>query len=363
MKQIIGESPFNFLKMMAALLVAGCLAVMYYLAINMKSWVMHNPKRLELYYKHAKRFSETKKKDFLSAHAGFWLYQSYGINGGTPLKRIDRLELKGNGILWQVVEWDVKMPSGKEEKFYQIRTGYVEPYGTMGMDTMCDVYTIHQSFMTSHDTCFGGWNFIDLWVIRKEGDALVVSKRTYEPYRDEAVDFFPHGMLDLVGLGGGGSNKFFKKVTNGTPGAQMELLTSVQGVKNVDSAAVQTNALALPDCLDMNCLSDVVKKRLLDEFDGDIPRRFNIDSAVLFLERYAQPLFVYERFRTFPRPMPDTMRVSCHVKNDGSLDSIRFVRQHDVDKMLADDMALEMKTWHFPRIVMPLEVTYTFTMP
>lgn len=357
--------PEGIPKIAAAVAVAIVAAGAYYLAVNLKSMVSRNPKRLELYYRHAKRFTDEQKAGFLRDHAGLWLFQSYSLAGGVPLKRIDRLEFKDNGIVWQAVEWDVTMPSGKQAAFYQIRTGYLEPYGTMGSDSLGDFYTIHQSFITGVDTCFGGWNFVDLWKIRREGASLVVSKRMYEPYKGEPSVFFPEGMLDLVGLGGGSGNKFIKKTNNGSTGAQIELLAQVPGInKDGHDDYARANALALPDCLDMNGLGDVFKKTLFGEFAREGAMPSDSQAAAACLERYFKPLIIYERYRLFPRPVPSSAAVSFFIRTDGTTDSVQCTFPGGItDRMLHDDVINELKTWRFPALHSPLHVANTFSMP
>jgi hypothetical protein len=358
-----GDTNVKALRMTVFFLIAFGAAGFYYLIVNMQSFIAHNPDKLELYYKQAKRFNPEQKTEFLKSHAGFWVYRSYFLAGGVPLKKIDLLELKDNGIIWEVIEWDVKMPSGKESGYYQIRTGYVEPYGLFNNDTLGDAYTIHQSFITSNDTCFGGWNFLDLWVIRKEGESLVICKRKYDPYKGVIRDFFPYGMIDLVGLGGGKENNFIKKTSTGAVGVQIELKTSVPGVKRVDSGSMHANALILPDCLDMNNLNDVVKNELFHEYACRLSKVFNLDSADLYIDRYYQPLFFYERFRLFPRPIPPAVNISFSIKVDGAIDSVQIVSPKSIDKMFHDDLIREMRTWHFPQPDDVIRVTHTFTMP
>jgi hypothetical protein len=358
-----GNAAVKMLRMAIVLLIASGAAGFYYLIVNMQSFIAHNPKKLELYYKQAKRFGAEQKNEFLKNHAGFWVYQSYFLAGGVPLKKIDLLEFKDNGIIWEVIEWDVKMPSGKEAVYYQIRTGYVEPYGTLKNDTLGDAYTIHQTFITSKDTCFGGWNFLDLWVIRREGESLVICKRQYDRYKGVIPEFFPHGMIDLVGVGGGGENHFFKKTGTGPGGVQIELKTTVPGIKKVDSGSMSSNAMILPDCLDMNSLSDVLKKELFHEYTGKKLRHFNLDSAVLYIERYYQPLFIYEQLRLFPRPIPPAVTISFSIKTDGALDNIKIISPKNTDKMVHDDLIRELKTWRFPQPDLVIPVTHTFAMP
>jgi hypothetical protein len=358
-----GDIAGRVLRIGAFFFIALGAAVFYYLIVNMKSFIAHNPKKLELYYKQAKRFSPEQKSVFLKNHAGFWVYQACFMTGGVPLKKIDLLEFKDNGIIWEVVEWDVRMPSGKTMAYFQIRTGYVEPYGTLNNDTLGDAYTIHQSFITGKDTCFGGWNFLDLWSIRLEGGSLVICKRKYEPYKGAVADFFPHGMLDLVGMGAGGGNKFLKKTGSGPVGARIELKTTVPGVKRVASDSVLVNAMALPDCLAMNSLSDVLKKELFGEYAVHAVTPFTLDSALVYVERYYQPLFIDEQLRLFPRPLPSAVTVSFTIKNDGEVENVHCTAPRDIDKMLQNELQREVQSWRFMPMGSSLAVTYTFAMP
>jgi hypothetical protein len=357
------SGPGKIKGILLTLFIALCAAGFYYLVANMKSFIAKNPKKLELYYKQAKRFTPAKKAEFLKKHAGFWTYRSDTTIAGTPLKKIDQLEFKDNGIIWQVVEWDVKMPSGPLKKFFQIRTGYVDPYGTLKNDTLSDVFTIHQVFITGADTCFGGWNFLDLWVVRKVGESLVVSKRNYEPYKGALPEFFPKGIIDLVGIGAGGDNQAFKKVGHGPAGVQIELTTTVRGVKTVKSDSVRSNPLLMPDCLDLCTLGDALRKALAADYADHGIRCSTPDSVTVLLQRYYQPLLLDERLRMFPRPLPREATASFNVRNDGSLDNVQLVAQVDMDKMLQTELLQSIKSWRFPPVETPMAITHTFTMP
>ena len=357
------NGPGRFQGIILTLFIALCAAGFYYLVTNMKSFIAKNPKKLELYYKQAKRFSPERKAEFLRKHAGFWTYRLDTIVAGVPLKKTDLLEFKDNGIIWQVVEWDVKMPSGASRNFFQIRTGYVDPYGTLKGDTLSDAFTIHQSFIAGADTCFGGWNFLDLWVIRKDGESLVVSRRKYAPYKGALTDFFPKGMIDLVGIGAGGGNQAFKKIGTGPIGAQIELTTTVPGVKKVDSDSLRVNPLLMPDCLEMLSLNDVLRKALCEDYAEGKVKRTSLDSTEVFLQRYIQPLFFDERLRLFPRPLPHEVRATFTVRADGMLDNIQLASLADIDKMLQTELLQSIKSWRFPPADSPMPIAHTFTLP
>jgi hypothetical protein len=358
------EGPGKVRGILVTLFVAICAAGFYYLATNMKFFIAHNPKKLELYYKQAKRFSAEKKAAFLKNHAGLWVYKLDTVVAGTPVKKVDLLEFKDNGIIWQVVEWDVRMPSGEPRIFFQIRTGYVDPYGTLKNDTLSDVFTIHQSFITGKDTCFGGWNFLDLWVIGKNGESLVAGKRAYTPYTGVVTDFFPKGMIDLVGIGAGGANQSFKKVGTGRMGVQIELTRTVPGVKTVGSDSLHAaNPLLMPDCLDMCYLSDVLRKALADDYAEHRATCANADSAIVFMRRYFQPWFLEERLRLYPRPLPREIGAGFTIKTDGTIENVHVNAAADIDKMLQTELLQSLKSWRFPSIDAPIPITCTFAMP
>ena len=128
-----------------------CGAVMYYLATHMTALVAKNPQRLDLYYKDAKQFDSTQKALFLKSHAGFWTRHTETLAGGLPLTKDDRLEFKDNGIIWEVVAWEVTMPAGNVMKFVQVRTAWVAPFGTLQGDTLGDAFTIHQTFIRAKE--------------------------------------------------------------------------------------------------------------------------------------------------------------------------------------------------------------------
>jgi hypothetical protein len=355
----------KLLKIFLFVFIAFCGAVCYYLFVNMSSFVAKNPKKLELYYRQAKRFTPQKKAEFLKNHAGLWSCRCDTVIEEMPLLRSDLLELKDNGIVWEVINWDVVMPSGGTKSFFQIRTGYVEPYGTLKGDTLGDFFTIHQCFIAGSDTCFGGWNFLDLWVLGRDGESLVVAKRKFTPYSGAPTEFFPRGMIDLVGLGGGSDNQAYKKIGKGSYGAQIELKTSVKGIKTVkaDSAGPRSNPLQMPDCLDLYTLGDALKKALAADISDHRLRCPTADSVERFIVRYSEPLFLDEQMRMFPRPLPRTVTAVLSIKPDGTLDDVQLPASGELDKMLRIEFLRTVKSWRFPPTDRPITLTHTFSMP
>jgi hypothetical protein len=77
----------------------------------------HGSKRLELYYRSAKRFSDDEKKAYLMGISGLWTFELEFMAGDRLVRKKDRLEIKENGIVWQEVEWVARMPDDSTETF------------------------------------------------------------------------------------------------------------------------------------------------------------------------------------------------------------------------------------------------------
>ena len=117
-------------------------------------------------------------------------------------------------------------------RLIQVRTAYVVPYGALKNDTLNDAYTIHQTFIRANDTCFGGWNFIDLWDIAKSGDSLVVNRKKYAPYKGGSTHFFPEA-LSTWSAPAAPRKTLISSGTGGTRwGLEIELTASVKGIRD-----------------------------------------------------------------------------------------------------------------------------------
>jgi hypothetical protein len=343
-----------------------CCAIIYYLAVNMPRFIARNPQKLDLYYRNTKRFTPEEKKHFLEAHAGLWMYTSKVSAGGVPLERSDRLEIKSNGIIWEVVEWDVAMPGPDAPlpvRLIQVRSVYVVPYGVLKNDTLNDAYTIHQTFIRANDTCFGGWNFIDLWNIAKSCDSLVINRKKYTAYKGDLASFFPKGLVDLVGTGGTSENHYFKRNAQNPMESEIELTASIKGIRDSGTKTTSRNAMTIPGCLELTNLCEVFKDELLQAYKvGKIVSSCpaSVDSL---LERYYQPLFIDEHFRSYPRSLPKEITVSFSLQRNGSLGNIQVGGPHEIDKMLVNELIHEISGWRFPPSKGPFTIRHTFTMP
>jgi len=354
------------LAIVLAIFAIVCCAIIYYLAMNMPRFIARNPQKLDLYYRNTKRFTPEEKMRFLKAHAGLWVYTSEVTAGGMPLKRSDLLEIKSNGIIWEVAEWDVVMPGPDAPlpvRLIQVRTAYVVPYGVLKNDTLNDAYTIHQTFIRANDTCFGGWNFIDLWNIAKSGDSLVINRKKYAAYKGEPSLFFPKGLVDLVGTGGTSENKYFKRNTQNPMGSEIELTASIKGIKDSGTKIVSRNAMTIPGCLNLTNLCEVLKDELFYTYKVKKIVSCSPASVDSLLERYYQPLLIDEHFRSYPRLLPKAITVSFFLERDGSLGNIQVSGAPETDKMFVNELIHEISEWRLPPAKEQFAIRHTFTMP
>jgi hypothetical protein len=332
----------------------------------MPRFIAGNPQKLDLYYRSTKRFSPEEKQRFLAAHAGLWVRSSEAVAEGLPFKINDLLEIKPNGIIWEVIEWDVSLPgrdAGSPARLIQVRTAYVVPYGALKNDTLNDAYTIHQTFLRPNDTCFGGWNFIDLWHMAKSGDSLIINRKKYAPYAGPLASFFPAGIVDLVGTGGNTDNPYFKRSGQSAMGSEIELTASIKGIHDSGTKASSLNALTMPTCLDLMSLGDLLKSELNHAFSVGNMVSTGPGCVDSLLSRYYQPFLIDEHFRSFPRPLPKSFAVSFQLRRDGSPDNIRIDGPAETDKMLVNELVHEIAGWKLPPPAEPFVVRHAFSLP
>ncbi|MBD3347361.1 MAG: hypothetical protein GF401_20075 [Chitinivibrionales bacterium] len=145
-------------------------------------------------------FTEQEKDSARKMFAGFWeKRQEYP--GGAFVEK-DRLELKDNGIIWQVKEYTLQLPSNREFVVSHVIHGALVPYGYSKNDTgavVCDVLIIRQNVVAENDTCYGESNAADLWKMKKTEKSLRINDADYLPYGTASLDtFFQQGILNTI---------------------------------------------------------------------------------------------------------------------------------------------------------------------
>jgi hypothetical protein len=153
-----------------------------------------------------KRYSEAEGQAIVADAAGFW--ESIAADSTKALTSIDRLELKDNGIIWKVVRYRLRLPSGDILPFMHIAHAFIRPYGRFPHEertAVCEARTIRQVAIAGADTCFGPSQADHLWRLNRTADTLRLEGKCYVPFRSTALDtFFPRGnvlgLIDRVSL-------------------------------------------------------------------------------------------------------------------------------------------------------------------
>jgi hypothetical protein len=339
-------------SMLVTLLVAFCLAGLYFAFVRLNTIVTKSPQQVRLYYKKVYRFSEQEKADFINKHAGLWQFNIETMENGKIVKKTDRLEIKQNGIVWQVTEWDIPMPSDTVVPFRQIRTAFIKPYGVMKNDSMCDAFILTQAFTDRTDTCFGAWNYPELWSFQRDGASLIFNQRRYASYNGEPGDFFPRGSIAYVQSA---ENQFFKDTVMGTS------INQLYSVRKVDSATGAVKLVPIRDSI--SSLSDLFRTAINGEDKNNAGGPVDKDAINTLLVNYFDPFIISEKMRNFPRELPAEINASFVVKPDGGVDSISLTSSVALDKMLSEDLVKEIGSWRFPGPGVPTKIIHVFKMP
>lgn len=144
------------------------------------------------------QMTETQQDSIRKAVAGFWVSEFSNQNG--TVRKSDHIEIRDNGIIWQVINWAVTFPSEDTLSMYLVRNGYLMPYGKRSDKSgyACDVRIIRQTFIVDTDTCYGASQTDELWSMEKSADGLTCNDRNFSSYTGILQEFFPEDMIDLV---------------------------------------------------------------------------------------------------------------------------------------------------------------------
>jgi hypothetical protein len=149
-------------------------------------------------------FDDKKKEELKKRNGGFWQFASDTNTDNATFYMTDRIELKTNGIFWQVSEYTLGLPSKQTARFTKIVQGYLNPFAKEGksLDTLvCDVHIIRQAYIMGKDTCYGPSNTDTTMVVVANGKRFEFEGKVYAPYDTAGPAlsaFFPKGAVDIV---------------------------------------------------------------------------------------------------------------------------------------------------------------------
>jgi len=259
------------------------------------------------------RFDDTQKEVLKKRFAGLWIYETDTISDRNLIHKKDLIEFKDNGIIWQVISWDVTMPSGNRQSFIHVRTAYCNPFGTTeNGDTICETAVLKQAFIAGNDTCVDKNTKVVLfetWEVKRHGNTLNLCNRDYSLYTGDPFTFFPEGMIRVV-------DSISKRLCNGQA-----------------------------------YVSEFVRTAMAAEFQKMVSSGDRIAEITSIIERYYTPAVIAENWRSFSSAVSKKVSVSFQVTPEGTLVSMKLTADRDRGRMFFKGLQFEMEAWRFPKQV------------
>jgi hypothetical protein len=253
------------------------------------------------------RFDDAQKEVVKKRFAGYWVFETDTISGVNTIHKSDRVEYKDNGIIWQVITWDVAMPSGKRSTFHQVRTAYCNPFGTAGNgDTICETAVLKQAFLTRSDTCVDKSTkvvYLETWNARRNGGKLNLCNREYTLYAGDPAAFFPDGMIRFV-------DSIMHRICNG-----------------------------------QTYISEFVRASIAAELEKTVSSGDRGKEITTLIDRYYVPAVIAENWRGFSKSALKKIGVSFQVTPQGTITA------GDGSEAFFKGLLFEMETWRFPKPV------------
>jgi hypothetical protein len=252
------------------------------------------------------QMSEAQQDSIRKLVAGFWVSEFKNQNG--TVRKSDHLEIRDNGIIWQVINWAVTFPSEDTLSMYLARNGYLIPHGKRSEKSgyACDVRIIRQTFIIRTDTCYGASQVDELWSMEKSPDGLICNDRSFSSYTGKIVEFFPEGMIDLVD----------KLITNGcAPGYNLQSYAR-------DAICAQLKSLD--------------------------PIEFNKETMRQWISHYYDPLIVDDILHSqMLFSIPESLTVSFGISADGKVTESRI--KYGTSGRVSQLLMQSLSRWEFPR--------------
>jgi Sec-independent protein translocase protein TatA len=162
--------------------------------------------------------SEIQQDSLRKTIAGFWAWDGERSDSTTSVLT-DRIELKDNGILWQVQQRTLYLPSGDSTTITAIRQAFVAPFYWVDRDSgilLCEIRVLKAVRIIGSDTCYmkteekmkdvlkGDSSFfaptmVPVWLLKADGTRFIWEGRNYRAWDTaDIARFFPVGTLALV---------------------------------------------------------------------------------------------------------------------------------------------------------------------
>lgn len=240
-------------------------------------------------------FSEEARDSVKKVMTGFWTYTS-DTNG--PLVIDDRIELKGNGYIWQVELVRYTLPSGKKKQLTHAVHAFLHP-SSRGVDDStlinCVVRILNQTWIDDGDTCEIRKyvneegimsSFIDVVKdVYTDGKKLEMDNRTYTPYTDpDIANFFSPGIIEYVYNLSSSAN-----ISN----EKMYTIKKGEVILNKELTADNQIPLIMPkECMECLTLKDFLRKAIADDLQQKPVVKREHNEIISLIKEYYFPICV-----------------------------------------------------------------------
>ncbi|MBN1130491.1 MAG: hypothetical protein JXA71_15975 [Chitinispirillaceae bacterium] len=254
------------------------------------------------------RFNDEQKDLMKKRFAGYWEFETDTISETNAVHKTDRIEYKDNGIIWQVIIWEIAMPSGERTTFHHVRTAYCNPFGLTDQgDTICEVGVYKQAVIAGGTTCVDNLVLLETWNAWRREDTLHLCNRSYTRYKGALASFFPGGLLGIV------------------------------------------DSVWLRDCNGRRYISEFARTAVAADLEKMKSSGDRADEVRALVERYYIPAVIAENWRGFSKSTLKPVDISFQVTPSGTVTSARLASGRDDGKMYFRGLEYEMATWRFPR--------------
>lgn len=163
-------------------------------------------------------FSEAQQDSLKKELAGFWMYDEDRLQNSGFHHVFDRIEIRENGIVWQVKKDIYYLPSGDSAVVTLIQQAYLRPFSWCDEEKsllQCEVRGLKRVYFFDSDTCYipafkktpellnENSYYVptmdETWYIRKGESDFIWEDRRYSSYEKKDISlFFPKGSISLV---------------------------------------------------------------------------------------------------------------------------------------------------------------------
>jgi hypothetical protein len=278
-------------------------------------------------------FSDSQNIEIKKYVSGYWQRYVPPVIPDKPYSITDRIELKENGIFWQVKKLVVYTPNGDSTSCTEIVTGYINPFKHHDEDStliIVDALIHGKAFATEQDTCYvsGLSNSIAnqrriismtaetfASTLKRDADLLFIDNHEYILYdtiQHTLAEFFPRGAVEIV-----------------------DKISTLQ-------------------CKSAMSSSFFVKQRLADYFTSVKPSNSDTGAARLIIDRYYYPLIAKEisqHYTTgFLKPLEGHLSVMISINPDGTVKEVKKKSIRVRNQSFVMHLTEEIAGWRFVRL-------------